>query len=279
MRIYDAGRRDDGACYVVMELVDGESLKSLIKSQRLAPTRTAELLADVADAVHDAHQRGLVHRDLKPDNILIDGRGKPHVADFGLAVHETEQRWRAGEISGTPSYMAPEQVAGQVHQLDGRADIWSLGVVLYELLTCRRPFLGVGVSELFDEIVHRDPKPPRQIHDQIPAELERITLKCLSKPVTERYATAADLAADLRSVLVPQQPPAAGRQSSGRGALLAVPFVLLAVVLWAGSAGSNGQRQSAAGWQPSSRHNCPADCPACDARATRLHDRRIALGS
>ena len=122
----------------------------------------------------------------------------PHVADFGLAIDDQSQRFHAGEVSGTPAYMAPEQVRGEAHRLDGRADLWALGVMLYEMLTQRRPFQGETHQELFDEILHREPKPPRQLNPEIPADLERICLKCLSKSVTERYLTAADLAKDLR---------------------------------------------------------------------------------
>ena len=120
------------------------------------------------------------------------------MADFGLAIDDESQRFHAGEVSGTPAYMAPEQVRGEAHRLDGRADLWALGVMLYQMLTHRRPFQGETHQELFDEILHREPKPPRQLNPEIPADLERICLKCLSKPVTERYLTAADLAKDLR---------------------------------------------------------------------------------
>lgn len=133
---------------------------------------------------------------------LIDRESqKPLVADFGLALHEDEQRHHRDQISGSPAYMAPEMVRGESHRLDGRADIWSSGVILYELLTGRNPFAGETIDELFDEIQHREPKPPRMIDNSIPAELERITLRCLCKNVTDRYNTAADLAGDLRDWL------------------------------------------------------------------------------
>jgi WD40 repeat protein/formylglycine-generating enzyme required for sulfatase activity len=149
-------------------------------------------------AIQHAHATGLVHRDLKPANVLLDTDGNAHVADFGLAIDDQSQRFHAGEVSGTPAYMAPEQVRGEAHRLDGRADLWALGVLLYEMLTQRRPFQGASHQELFDEILHREPKPPRQLNPDIPAALERICLKCLTKSVTERYLTAADVAKDLR---------------------------------------------------------------------------------
>jgi WD40 repeat protein len=173
--------------------------------------QAARLLATVADALHYAHHRGFVHRDLKPSNILIDRFGRPHVGDFGLAIHEDRQRSHKGECAGTPSYMAPEQVRGESHQLDGRTDIWSAGVILYEMLTKRRPFRG-DREELFEDILKRDPKPPRQIDDTIPPELERICLKCLAKKTTDRFSTAADLARALSATTMGPPPPQPARR-------------------------------------------------------------------
>ncbi|MEX0585175.1 MAG: protein kinase, partial [Pirellulales bacterium] len=133
--------------------------------------------------------------------ILIDKDNEPHVADFGLAISDADQRQRAKHVAGTPAYMAPEQVRGESHRLDGRADLWSLGAILYELLTNRLPFGGETVEQIFDEIQFRDPKPPRQIDDSISPELEWVCLKCLSKQVTQRYTTAMDLARDLHQAL------------------------------------------------------------------------------
>lgn len=124
--------------------------------------------------------------------------GRPKIADFGLAITDDTQHALAGQIAGTPAYMSPEQARGAAHHLDGRADLWSLGVIGYELLTGRQPFWQGDVPACFDAIEHRNPKPPRQIDDTIPAELERIILKCLAKQATDRHTTAGDLAADLR---------------------------------------------------------------------------------
>jgi serine/threonine protein kinase/tetratricopeptide (TPR) repeat protein len=196
--IYDAGETEDGQCYVVCKFVDSQTLKDHMRDARLTPREASNLMAQVADALHHAHKQGFVHRDIKPSNILIDREGSAWVADFGLAVAESAQRRLAGEVSGTPAYMTPEQTRGDVQYLDGRADIWSVGVILYELLTGRRPFAGATVEEVFAEISRKEPRPPRMIDESIPQPLEQIVLKCLRKPVADRYSTAHDLARDLR---------------------------------------------------------------------------------
>jgi len=197
--VYDVGRQEDGTPFIVMEYVDGVSLAGLLKGGGLAPPRAVALMVQMAEAAHYAHKQGFVHRDLKPGNVLLDAEGNAHLADFGLAVHDSTQRQHAGEYAGSLAYMSPEQVRGETHRLDGRADIWSLGVILYQMLTERCPFAGDNLQEICDEILRRDPKPLRQIDDRIPAELERICLKCLAKPASDRYLTARDLARDLRA--------------------------------------------------------------------------------
>ena len=202
--VYDV-LRDAERVVIVQQYIRGQDLrKRLEESGPLASDEAAALTISVAEAIAAAHQKGFVHRDLKPSNILLNEHGRPHVADFGLAVHESIQRRRRGERSGTPEYMSPEQVRGETDRLDGRSDIWSLGVVLYEMLTGSRPFRGESMDELFDAIQHRDPQPLRQIRPEISGELERICLKCLSKRVTDRYGSGVDLAQDLRRYLASQ---------------------------------------------------------------------------
>lgn len=195
--VHDAGVDREGRLFAVYELIDGISLEKLAASGKLDMYDAVRLIAEAAEAMHFAHKE-IVHRDLKPSNILVEKDGRTRVTDFGLALDEEALRDRAGEVSGSPAYMSPEQVRGEAHRLDGRTDIWSLGVILYELLTGRRPFWGRDQTEYFDEILNREPKPLRQLNDGIPKRLEFAVLKCLAKPVRERYSTAGDFADDLR---------------------------------------------------------------------------------
>jgi formylglycine-generating enzyme required for sulfatase activity len=198
--VFDAGSTEHCPCYVVSKYVDGSTLKSKIGHGRSSGAEAARLVAIVAETLHYAHRHGIIHRDVKPGNILLDGGGKPYVADFGLALKE-ENVGHGPRYAGTPAYMSPEQACGEGHRVDGRSDIFSLGVVLYELLTGRPPFHAPCREELLEQIAALDVRPPRQWDDTIPKELERICLKALAKRASERYTTAKDLADDLRQFL------------------------------------------------------------------------------
>jgi len=192
--IFEVG--DIGDKHVIaMEYVDGKSLAG----DRLPATKAAELLAQVSRAVEFAHSRGIIHRDIKPHNIMVDREGKPFVMDFGLAksLEGHSQITMSGTVVGTPSYMAPEQAAGKVALIGKQSDVYSLGAVLYELLTGLPPFKGPNPVETLRRVVNDDVPTPSQLNAAVPPDLETIVLKCLEKDPVRRYPTAAALAADL----------------------------------------------------------------------------------
>jgi serine/threonine protein kinase len=159
--VLDVGRKEDGLFVVVSKFIDGSDLANRMKLARPPIRDSAELVAMIADALHYAHTQGLVHRDVKPANILINASGKPCLADFGLAITH-DDFGNGGGIAGTPGYMSPEQARGESHRVDGRSDIFSLGIVLYELLTGKKPFRGDSVLDVMQSIIIDEPRPPRR---------------------------------------------------------------------------------------------------------------------
>ncbi len=201
--VYDVGSTAEWPCFIVSKIVEGADLSKRLKQSRLTMIEAAELVLTIANALHYAHKQGLVHRDVKPGNILIDNDGKPHLVDFGLALREQDTE-QGESFVGTAAYMSPEQALGEGHRVDGRSDIFSLGVVLYESLVGRRPFADNSRTELLKRIATHDPRPLRQFDEAIPQELDRICLKAMAKRASERYSTAHDLARDLQHFLAEQ---------------------------------------------------------------------------
>ena len=196
--VHDVGL-DGGQVYLVSDFLDGPDLGRWLGENRPAWPEAARIAAAVADALAHAHARLIVHRDVKLENIILTPDRGPVLVDFGLGLDEARAGGsELGIISGTPAYMAPEQVAGAAHRIDGRTDIYSLGVVLYGMLCGHLPFRASNTGELLRQVRDDEPQPPRQLRREIPSELERVCLKALAKQIQDRYTTAADLAEDLR---------------------------------------------------------------------------------
>jgi class 3 adenylate cyclase/predicted ATPase/MoxR-like ATPase len=211
--VYDVGAHE-GKVYIVSDYLEGVALSRWLRDNRPSWRESARIVAAVADALAHAHARLIVHRDVKPDNIMLTADRTPVLVDFGLALDEDQAAGgEKGLVSGTPLYMSPEQALGTAHRIDGRTDVYSLGVVLYELLTGRLPFRANTLRELLRQVCEDEPQPPRQLAPEIPPDLERACLKTLAKRQQDRYTTAGDFAEDLRRVLQTEPGPSVSRQT------------------------------------------------------------------
>jgi eukaryotic-like serine/threonine-protein kinase len=199
VQIYEVGERD-GLPFFSLEYLPGGSLTDQIKREPQPAERAARIAAQLARGIQYSHSHGIAHRDLKPANILFDTDGVPKITDFGLAKKleaGAASHTQSGTIVGSPSYMAPEQARGDIHDVGPSADVYSLGAILYEMLTGRPPFLGSSLVETLEQVRTKEPVPPRELVPKVPRDLETIALKCLQKEPAKRYGTAAELADDL----------------------------------------------------------------------------------
>jgi len=240
--IHEVGQIN-GQHYFAMDFIAGTSLAGSLRAGPLEPERAARCLVGVARAVQFLHDHGIVHRDLKPSNILLDLAGTAYVTDFGLAkvFADQDERTQTGVILGTPGYMSPEQAAGRINDVSPRSDVYSLGAILYEMLTGRPPFREDNQLNTILQVLEGEPTLPRQLNAGIPPEIERICLKCLEKAPDRRYASATALADDLDRYLrrEPIEARPAGlanrlrrwiRRESGLAARLAIMLVVMGII-------------------------------------------------
>src|SRR5207253_3079798 len=196
--IHEVGERD-GSCYFSMKFVEGGQLDQVARREPMPIRRAAELIAKVARTVHYAHEHGILHRDIKPGNILLDAKGEPHLTDFGLArlVESESSVTHTLDVLGTPSYMAPEQAVGNNAAVSNATDVYGLGAVLYQLLTGHPPFAGGTTYETIKLLEDTEPRPPRLLNPKVDRDISTICLKCLEKDPKRRYASALALGEDL----------------------------------------------------------------------------------
>lgn len=214
--IYDMGKAE-GVAYMAMEFLEGKELREILDSGAVLPIeKIAHIGAQVAEGLAFAHEHGVVHRDIKPSNIMILRSGMAKITDFGIAQMSSGSRTMAGMVLGSPKYMSPEQVVGQ--PVDGRSDIFSLGAVLYEMLTGRPPFNGDNISSIMYQVLNEMPPAPRMLNQGIPESIDYIVMKTLAKHPDERYQSARELARDLRKYKT-WTLPAAGNETGAHPTL------------------------------------------------------------
>jgi WD40 repeat protein len=255
--LYEAGECE-GQPFLAMGLIEGESLAERIAREgRIQPPQCAALVAKIARAIHHAHERGVLHRDLKPGNILLDESGEPHVIDFGLArcLDQESSITMTGAFLGTPAYAPPEQVTGGTKALTTAGDVYSLGAILYAVLTGRAPFSGETASEIIEKVKHAPPLRPRSLCPAVPLDMETVCLKCLQKEPGRRYVSALAFAEDLERLLTGRPITArpvglverlwlwARRQPAAAALVFAVAAAALGVVGWARERSKDQERQ------------------------------------
>jgi WD40 repeat protein len=196
--VHEVGHAE-GLHYLVMDYVPGPTLAEVSPGAPLSGRRAAQYLRTVAEAVHFAHERGILHRDLKPSNVLLDAEDQPQVTDFGLAkrLESASEFTLSGQVLGSPAFIPPEQASGQRGRVGRRSDVYALGGILYQLLTGRAPFVGEGLAEMLERVLHAEPLRPRLLNPAVPLDLETICLKCLEKEPDRRYSSAQALAEEL----------------------------------------------------------------------------------
>ena len=228
---------DEGNVYIAMEFIEGESLNDVIKKNRFGPEKIIELGTAVAGTLDYAHKQGIVHRDIKPSNILVRSDGRMKITDFGIAHIEdasAQKQTQAGEILGTPSYMSPEQVLSQ--PVDGRSDIFSLGIILYELCTGTMPFKGQNLAAIFNAITQVEPLPVTELNPDIHKDLSDVISRCLKKNPGDRFASGENVVIALKECKKTEELGATiiaspeHKQSKKHG-LLAIAAVIIAVLI------------------------------------------------
>lgn len=205
--VFDAGQDPDGIIYITEEYLEGRSLEQVLKDGPLDLERVVEIGVCLSQAVHYAHEKGIVHRDLKPSNVHVTDTGHIKIMDFGIAHvddPDATQQTQAGEIMGTPAYIAPELLQGQ--KVDGRSDLYAIGIILYELLTGKRPFKGATMAEIFRSIIQDQPELPDHLNASIPQSLCQVILKCLQKDPRARYQNGNALATALNESIAGNMP-------------------------------------------------------------------------
>jgi len=211
--IYDYGEEEDLA-YMAMELLEGSDLRSRMRREEIPPMEAVEIALQVADGLGFAHEHGVVHRDIKPGNIMLLERGAVKIMDFGIArMRFADHKTSTGMVLGTPRYMSPEQISGQ--PVDQRSDIFSLGTVLYEMLTQTSLFAGQNVEQIAHNVANNEPAPPSHAHAELPQILDFIVARALKKEPSVRYQDAYEMAADLRDALAEMRGKAPARGANG----------------------------------------------------------------